>query len=82
MSIIRASEIGEYVYCTRAWWLRRVAGLEPGGDERRAAGTALHTRHSRVVRGSRLLAGLALVLFLAALWLLLISWLAPSPFSF
>jgi hypothetical protein len=26
---IRASDIGSYVYCRRAWWLRRVGGFEP-----------------------------------------------------
>ena len=41
LPIIRASEMGEYVYCARAWWLRRVASLEPAGRERREYGTAL-----------------------------------------
>ncbi|WP_298816951.1 hypothetical protein [Chloroflexus sp.] len=49
MDIIRASELGEYAYCARAWWLRRVAGVEPDGAERRAAGTVSHARHGRLV---------------------------------
>lgn len=46
---IRASEVGEFVYCARAWWLRRVAGEEPEGRERREAGVALHAAHGRAV---------------------------------
>jgi CRISPR/Cas system-associated exonuclease Cas4 (RecB family) len=49
MQTIRASEVGEYVYCARAWWLRRVAGEEPEGVERREAGTAMHAEHGRAV---------------------------------
>lgn len=49
MPMIRASEVGEYVYCARAWWLRRVAGEEPEGQERRDHGTALHEAHGRAV---------------------------------
>jgi CRISPR/Cas system-associated exonuclease Cas4 (RecB family) len=52
--MIRASEIGEYVYCARAWWLRRVAGEEPAGQERREQGTAIHAAHSRGVALSSL----------------------------
>src|SRR5215212_9791647 len=54
-AVIRASEMGEYVYCARAWWLRRVAGLEPAGRERREYGVGLHHRHGRAVAGSRAL---------------------------
>ena len=71
LPIIRASEIGEYVYCARAWWLRRVAGLEPAGRERREYGTLLHRRHGRVVAGSRALLFAAVVLVLAAIVLML-----------
>ena len=67
LPIIRASEIGEYVYCARAWWLRRVADLEPDGRERREHGTALHRRHGRAVAGSRALVLLFVVLVIAAL---------------
>ncbi|NWG19841.1 MAG: hypothetical protein HXY39_05880 [Chloroflexi bacterium] len=69
--IVRASELGEYVYCARAWWLRRVAGLEPAGQERRERGVVLHRRHGRVVAGSRLLLVIAGLLALAATTLLL-----------
>ncbi|HWQ14263.1 MAG TPA: hypothetical protein VNL77_15800 [Roseiflexaceae bacterium] len=65
-AIIRASEVGEYVYCARAWWLRRVVGLEPAGAERRERGTALHHRHGRDVAASRALLWLGLALALAA----------------
>ncbi|MBC8160579.1 MAG: hypothetical protein H7Z42_05095 [Roseiflexaceae bacterium] len=68
--MIRASEIGEYVYCARAWWLRRVAGIEPAGRARREHGTRLHQRHGRAVAGSRLLLWLVAALVLAALGLL------------
>lgn len=71
LPIIRASEIGEYVYCARAWWLRRVAGLEPAGRERREYGTALHRRHGRVVAGSRVLLLVAGVLLIGAIVLML-----------
>jgi CRISPR/Cas system-associated exonuclease Cas4 (RecB family) len=71
LAVIRASEIGEYVYCARAWWLRRVAGLEPAGRERREYGTLLHRRHGRVVAGSRVLLFAAAALLLAALVLML-----------
>ena len=53
LRIIRASEIGEYSYCSRAWWLRHVIRLpipEGSGTEgRMAAGTRAHARHGRAV---------------------------------
>lgn len=73
MRVIRASEVGEYVYCARAWWLRRVAGLQPAGRKRRAAGTVLHARHGRRVRASSLLLGMALLLLALGVLLLALS---------
>ncbi len=70
-SLIRASEIGEYVYCARAWWLRRVAGLVPDGSERRERGTVLHRRHGRavVVSGVLIWVGAAFILIaLVLIW--------------
>ncbi len=70
--LIRASEVGEYVFCHRAWWLRAVAGLTPEKRERLARGTRLHRSHGTRVALSRvlLLAGLVvLIVSLARLML-------------
>lgn len=71
LPVIRASEIGEYVYCERAWWLRRVAGLEPAGHERREYGTVLHRRHGRAVAGSQALILLGAALLVVAVAVML-----------
>lgn len=74
--IIRASEIGQYAYCARAWWLARVKGLPSANAAEMRAGTEKHHEHGRSVerlyRLRRLAAGLLLlgVLLLVA-WLLL-----------
>ena len=49
--IVRASELGSYAYCHRAWWLRYVAHAEPGsaGRARLEAGTDRHAAHGRAV---------------------------------
>jgi CRISPR/Cas system-associated exonuclease Cas4 (RecB family) len=47
--VIRASELGEYAYCARAWWLGRVLGYRPTNLERLAAGEAAHVRHGQEV---------------------------------
>jgi hypothetical protein len=65
--------MGEYVYCARAWWLRRVAGLEPAGRERREYGAALHRRHGRAVVGSRALLLIGGLLTIVALALILVG---------
>lgn len=70
MQMIRASEVGEYIYCARAWWLRRVAGETPTGQERREYGTLLHARHSRSIALSVLLLWVAGLLLAAGVLLL------------
>lgn len=75
---INASEVGSFVYCPRAWWLRRVEGLEPADIEPLRQGQALHRRHFRSVRRMSLLQVLAYLFWalagLAGL-LLFLSWL-------
>jgi hypothetical protein len=77
-SLIRASEIGEYVFCARAWRLR-AEGHEPTrGQAARAAGTHWHTEHGRSVRRARrlrLLAAVSAMLALVvAILILLLFW--------
>lgn len=71
--LIRASEIGEYVYCHRAWWLHHSLGLEPQGRELRALGTALHARHGRRVWSAQVLLVVGLALALIAIVLLVLQ---------
>ena len=64
--LIRASEVGEYVYCARAWWLRREGAEQTRGQEARAAGTAWHLEHGRGVTAARRLRTLSTAAFLFA----------------
>jgi hypothetical protein len=61
--LIRASELAEYVYCHRAWWLRTIEDLVPEAQERLWHGTNQHHHHGRLVLMSSVLltAGLLLV---------------------
>ena len=48
--VIRASEIGEYSYCHRAWWLGRVLGVENANRAQLEAGIERHRAHGQRVR--------------------------------
>ncbi len=74
--VVRASELGQYAYCARAWWLGRVLGYRSANLESMAAGEAVHARHGRKVLSSHRLrrwayASLALGLLAGALFLAL-----------
>jgi CRISPR/Cas system-associated exonuclease Cas4 (RecB family) len=69
MRTIRASEVGSYLFCARAWWYRR-QGLEPGNQAEMIAGTELHRKHGRQVIAAGLTRILAVTLLLVALALL------------
>lgn len=73
MKTIRASEIGAYLYCRRAWWYRK-QGLEPDNQRELDAGTALHRQHGRQVLAAGLTRTVGLLLLLLAL-ALLTAWL-------
>jgi len=44
MKIIRASEIGTYQFCNRAWWYQ-LQGYEPDNQLELERGLDLHTKH-------------------------------------
>ncbi len=71
MPVIRASDIGNYLYCRRAWWYRK-QGVESEHQDELAAGTELHQRHGRKVMAAGLLRLLALLLLLVAVVLLVV----------
>jgi hypothetical protein len=72
--VIRASELGEYRYCRRAWWLHQVCKIQPANLAAIAAGTGYHRQHGRRLRRAtfvrRVAFGLLFVaIALAAFWL-------------
>ncbi len=46
---IQASEIAEYVFCRRAWYLRR-QGVKSANVREMRAGASYHQAHGRLVR--------------------------------
>ena len=62
MPPIRASEIGTYLFCKRAFWYRR-QGIEPENRAELAGGSDFHRRHGRQA--------MLAVLLRAAAWMLL-----------
>jgi hypothetical protein len=64
-AIIRASELGEYVYCARAWWLHRQQGVASRNVAAMQNGRAAHEEHGRAV--ASILTQRRLALLLAAL---------------
>jgi hypothetical protein len=73
--IIRVSEINQYVYCAKAWWLGAIEGVEPTNVREMELGTRAHARHGRgvIVAGWAQRAAIVLLLFGA---ILAIAWFA------
>jgi CRISPR/Cas system-associated exonuclease Cas4 (RecB family) len=69
MSVIRSSDIGNYLYCRRAWWYRK-QGFESENQSELAAGTEIHRLHGRKVLVAALNRSVGMVLLLIALILL------------
>lgn len=71
---IRASEIGAYLYCKRAWWYQ-LSGLPSQNQSELAAGADLHYRHGRAALRLGCLRIIAYALILASLILAVSYWM-------
>ena len=76
MKIIRASEIGTYQFCHRAWWYQ-LQGYEPENKAELAGGSEIHEKHSRLVVVSNCLQVIAYTSLLLAI-LCLTIWIIQA----
>ncbi len=74
--IIRASEIGQYEFCAKAWWLGSIEGVQPSNIRELQAGTAAHEAHGRQVHRASQLQIAAFVLFGLGVIVLVLALLA------
>lgn len=63
---VRASEIGSFVYCQRAWWYQR-QGFKPINRNELAAGSDFHDAQAGKARSVILMRVIAWILALAAM---------------
>jgi hypothetical protein len=66
MRTIKASEVGSFLFCERAWWYRR-QGVSSKNVAEMAAGTEIHYQHGRGVMMAGCLRTLATIFLLGAI---------------
>jgi hypothetical protein len=71
MRTLRASEIGTYLFCQRAWWYQKSGQISQNLGEM-TAGSELHYRHGRAALGVGCLRAAAYSLLLLALILVVL----------
>lgn len=71
--IIRASEIGQYDFCAKAWWLGSIEGIQTSNIRELQAGTAAHEQHGRQIRRATQMQVAALVLVALGVIVLLLA---------
>lgn len=71
--VIRASELAQYGYCAKAWWLGSVLGKPSANAREMQSGTATHQQHGRAVWLSSVLRVAALLLVVVAALVLLMA---------
>ncbi len=74
--IIRASEIGQYDFCAKAWWLGSIEGVQPSNIRELQAGTAAHEEHGRQVKRASQMQLAAFVLIALGVIMLVLAFLA------
>jgi CRISPR/Cas system-associated exonuclease Cas4 (RecB family) len=71
MKVIRASEVGSYLFCKRAWWYQQ-HGYSSDNQIELAGGSEMHEKHGRLVTTSKRLKFVGYIsLFLAILTLII-----------
>ena len=78
MPVIRSSDIGNYLYCRRAWWYHK-QGYESANQAELASGTELHRKHGRKVMAAGLFNSLGCVIILIAMVLLVVYLILLLP---
>jgi hypothetical protein len=69
MRTIRASEIGSFIFCQRAWWYQR-QGVEPINRAEMSAGSQYHEEQGEIARSAILLQVIAWgLIFLVVIFL-------------
>ena len=68
-TIVRASDLGLWAYCHRAWWLARAKGAPHRNPAVLQRGTAIHAQHGSGVRRAQTVRRAALWMLAAALFL-------------
>lgn len=63
---VTASQVGQYAFCARAWWLGSVENCEPVYLDRLDDGRVAHERHGWSVALARASSRLAVLLVVAA----------------
>ncbi|NOZ29238.1 MAG: hypothetical protein GXP39_14475 [Chloroflexi bacterium] len=70
---IRASELGTYAYCARAWWLQSVRGVQSRNEPAQRAGIRRHAQHGRQAAWAYRLRSVGLLLLALGLLILLLG---------
>jgi hypothetical protein len=79
LPLVRASDIGTWAFCQRAWWLAQVKGVAHERPHLLAQGGAAHQAHGRLMSRANRLYTVALALIATVLLLIgftLLFWLA------
>jgi hypothetical protein len=71
LSLIRASELAQYSFCHRAWWLGTVKGLPSASRSNLARGVRHHQSHEQQVHAAGRWRRLGLILLGSGLLLLI-----------
>jgi CHASE3 domain sensor protein len=80
-SLVRASDIGAWAYCRRAWYLAHVRGMAHARPELLQRGNAAHAQHGQQVRRAATAQRVGLWLIVAGALLALLAglfiWVTP-----